>query len=322
MNAVGSSLSRCRQYTQSLLSALLLTAMSMPAAQALEIKAEVFGNLNGTAFTPAVDGPLASGVVDVLGSTTVAASDIFYHTYGNDAGNFGSRVSGHGIFDITGVFTYTDTITNTSGLAQAYNFGFTVIPGEITVSGVPLAATDFLFAEYSIDILVNGSSIWDSAASISKDSSSAAATFSDSGTFSLGGSFVDAASISRYSWDQYVDSVALGTLANGQSLDFEYRLTSHARGNADCAVSGGVAGFDGLPLLIGDGDAIAGGPGRLSGSCGAIARSGDPFFFGGSAPNTSSISATPASTSVPEPSVLALLGLGLAGLIGIKKSPA
>jgi hypothetical protein len=56
------------------------------------------------------------------------------------------------------------------------------------------------------------------------------------------------------------------------------------------------------------------------GSCGAVARSGDPFFFGGYSPNTSSISSHAVNTTnVPEPGILALFGLGFAGLFAAKR---
>lgn len=279
--------------------AALALAIIAPATQALEIKAEMAGTIDGGMF-PTDTHVAASGNVDVIGGTTSTSSSVFYHTYGNDAGNFGSRVSGTGEYDITGIFSYKDTITNASGSASAYDFDFTVIPGEISLSGAP-TGLEFLMAEYSIDIRVNGATIWDSSANIYKDATTS--TFTDSGTFSLGGAYSDSASYSSYMWGVYTDTVALGVLGVGDSLDFEYILTSHAAGTC---FGGGVSGFDGVGGTDG------------GGSCGSIARSGDPFNFGTTDPgsiNTGNIKVN----QVSEPGSLALMGLGLLGAISARR---
>ena len=311
------------KFTTTLLAGAVLSALTISSAHALAIKAEVSGSVGGAAFTTDTDGPASSGSVDVLDSavSSDSMSDVFYHTYGDDNGDFGSRVSGNGVFDITGIFTYSDTITNNSGTDQAYNFDFTVIPGELALSGSLPNSGESLFAEYQIDILVDGVSIWDSAASLSKTSGSSA-VFSNYGSQSLGGILSTTDAYTRYSWDEYIDSVALATLAVGESIDFEYRLMSHATGNSDCYSGDYEENFDGvlfeLDVIQEDGIGFRGG--ESMGTCGAIARSGDPFHFGGSNPNFSSISSQAVNTAnVPEPGILALFGLGFAGLFAAKR---
>ena len=316
-----------QKFTKNLLAIAVTLAVLAPAAHALEIKAEVSGTVDGVAFATDTD-VAASGNVDVLDSVVGGSglSDVFYHTYGSDTGNFGSRVSGNGTYDITGIFSYKETINNTTGSAQAYNFDFEVIPGELSLSGTPTDSGEFLMAEYTIDILVNGASIWNSFANVEKTDASSSATFTFGGTplndtSVPGPNVLDSAGFSSYIWGTYADSIALGVLGNGDSLDFEYILTSHAAGNVDPSncfsgdfkfnFDGVMGGADGQ-----EGDGFFGG--EMMGSCGSVARSGDPFHFGGTGPNTSNITSSP-TAQVSEPGSLALLGLGLVGVLANRR---
>lgn len=283
--------------------------VAAPMAQAVEIKAQVDYSLDGGASVNDTDGPAGSGSVDVLNSASSATSNVFYHTYGNVSGNFGSRVSGDGVYDITGVFTYKDTIVNTTGVAQNYSFGFTVIPGEITATlNTAAALGEFARAEYSIDILVNGASIWDSSAYVlATGGGSVTTSFADTGTYSLGGINSPGPATVTYSWNTFSDTLTLGTLASGASLDLEYLLTARAYGNVapGGTCDGGGSPSDGVLAV-----AIIG-----QGGCGSTARSGDPLTVG--APGNS-ITIT-SDAAVPAPAGLALLGLGLLGLVGVRR---
>ncbi len=267
--------------------------IGMPlTSQALIINATADYSLGGVAYPSVTDGPASSGYVDISFSDQDAAgSDVFVHTYGNDAGLFGSRVSGNGIYDVSGLFSYSDTITNTSGVDQAYSFSFNVIPGELSTYG-----TGPVDASYSIDIRLNGASIWDSSATMTQDAGGTTA-FTDTGTYSLGGTLVG----STYSWNTYTGSLDLGVIAAGDSFLLEYDMLSVATGDVDPAACGGSAGG---ALELAAISEVGGG------ACGgSTARVGDPFGTG-TIPSIGSIT----GTSVPEPGTLVLLAGGLAGI--------
>ena len=248
--------------------------------------------------------------VDVIGGTGDGSSSIFYHTFGDTDGDFGSRVSGDGTFDITGFFQFDNTYTNDTGIDQDFIFDFTIIAGELNNSFGLLDPGDSLFASYDIDVMVDfdqdgsfDSTIFESSASV---------TTTDAGTtIDTDGSTLDGASPSispgfaRYSWNETMESLFIGTIAAGDSFDLQYILTTTARGvttsNNNC-----FGGGEFLAQVAVDNDVG-------EGSCNsALARNGDPF--GPGAGNTFSISSTP-TNPLPEPTSLILLGLGATALV-------
>lgn len=278
--------------------AIAFMAFGLSSAQALEISAEASGTIGGSAFPTDTDIATSGsiGVNDYIFGTSTGQ----YNVWGNDTGSFGSITQGSGIYDITGTFIYTDTIVNTTGIEQSFDLAFEIMPGEISLNGMPTSLSEFMLAEYAVEILVGGVTIWDSSASIYKDGASSSATFSFDGmplsdTSLTGPNITDSADFSGYYWDSYVESISLGVLSAGGSLDFEYRLTSHVAGNAvfdsstDCSSSASGQWH--------------------TGSCGALARVGDPFHFGDGGMKFSS---TPTG-EVPLPGSLLLMGAGLIG---------
>lgn len=270
-------------------------------------------SVDGSPIASDSDGPLVGPPntnVDIIGSDFGPnGSDIFYHTYGNTTGNFGARVSGNGTYNISSTFSFSDTVTNTTGSNQAYNFDFTIIPGEIgAFSFAPMFPGESLFAAYSIEVLLTTlggtTTIFDSAADLTLDD--VGVSFNDTGTTSLGGTLLGA----NYSWGTFVDSLALGAFAPGEGFTLDYFLTTTAIGNlTNCGfLPEGPEEFDGPIGFLGEGD---------GGSCGgSVARSGDPLIFGGSG-NTTNITSVP--TNVPEPATLFLISVGIAGLAASRK---
>ena len=291
------------------------TLLAAPfASQAAVIKATADWTLDGGSPASDVDGPATSGSVDILaGDDDGLGNSVFYHTYGNTAGNFGSRVSGDGNFDITGVFSFSNVYQNTSTSAQNAEFNFNVIPGELNVYfGGAMTGTDSLYADYSIDIMFNGTSIWDSSAFVSLDATNGY-TFGDTGSHSLNGTYNGTG---YYYWNNFSETLDLGSIAAGETFSIDYILSTTARGSfadVDC-LSGGS---DGQEFAFIDGQAVESEEGYGS-SCGsAVARSGDPLnpHLPG---NTAGVNFNQ-PTAVPEPSILMLFGLGFAGLFAASR---
>ena len=107
-----------------------LMLLTVPV-KAATIQAEVDWTLVGSPRpgSPDIDGPATSGYVDVLaGDSDASNNNVFYHTYGDVSGNFGSRVSGNGYYDINGLFTYKETFVNPNPFPSPASFTFTIVP--------------------------------------------------------------------------------------------------------------------------------------------------------------------------------------------------
>jgi len=258
--------------------------------------------------------------VDIIASSSGPGGSVFYHTFGNTSGTFGSRVSGDGTFDITSSFTFFNSYENTTGVSQDFFFDFTVIPGSIGTNlfgTAALGAGESLFSSYSLDVMIDydqdgtfDSTIFNSAASIT--TTDTGSTLTESGTTLASATYSDGAFGAQYSCAQTIESLFIGSILPSDSFDIQYILTTSANGNAGF---GGSAGCEpefevdvarNLVLL----DEEFGCP-----SGGAIARVGDPF-----GPSVASVSSLPTpSASVTEPYTIGLLTAGLAGLLAARR---
>jgi hypothetical protein len=164
--------------------------------------------------------------VNVIDFPSSYPNSAVLHSYGSTTGNFGSRSSGLGVYDVTGSFRIEEKITNTSAIAKAATFSFFITPGLLSNNiGSPLTGTDFVSSGLSFDVRRNGSTVWGSGASLT--STASGTIFSATGDSSL-----YAGSGTYYSINGVSKSVDLGVINAGESITLSYELDTFAKGNS------------------------------------------------------------------------------------------
>jgi hypothetical protein len=171
-------------------------------------------------------GPSA-GSVDVLEFVNTGFdSDVGIHTYGGASGDFGSRSSGMGLFDVTGLFVIEKTVTNTSSIAQLATFNFNVTPGLLQNNiQSRLTGSEYVSAGLNFDIRSNGNQVWGSGATLKTDA--AGTIYNQTGT-----DLYQRSSTAQVAVNGGAFSVDLGVLQAGESLTLRYELSTFAKGNA------------------------------------------------------------------------------------------
>ncbi len=179
------------------------------------------------------------------------------HSYGDLSGNFGSRSSGLGVYNVGGSFRITLDITNTTASAANAKFNFYITPGMLTndiggagnsgmvgvqalalppgglldapaatvsTPGAALTGSQFVEAGIGFDIRRNGASVWGSQATLHTDATGT--TFASSGTDLYAGTGAHRA-ISGGAYE-----VDLGVINAGETVQLSYEIVTLARGNA------------------------------------------------------------------------------------------
>ena len=322
--------------TTSLISALALTAPQALASIMLTASTEV---------TPA--GELTDSDMDTdpasVSATTGASGPLgggFAHSSGDDIGgavDFRALAEGLGNFSSESMFVYSDTILNSSGVAQNYFFDFFVPGGGLSILGSKVfphelgLGTSTATVGYSIEVILNGTdTLFSSDLSITATNGPVPdVTLSSIGTDEIGGTLLSSSittSVGLFDIDpdpgveelvplsffdvffdiaEFDKELDLGTWADGESFTIDYTLTTHA-------TASGPINPVAFPACEFGGEGF----GFVEGCLFSQARIGDPaspFSIPASfGPNSLSITSNP--TGIPEPATLAMFGVALAGL--------
>lgn len=330
--------------------AAMLVTLSSGAAQAVTVSvtsmaATGFYQLGGDASVSLLDAvpPKLANAVDVLSFPGSGGNFAGLHSYGDTSGNFGSRSSGGGIYDVSGGYSIGLHIANNGASAQRINFGFHITPGYIQNGVVGFGAGQYVEAGIGFNIQQNtGSgfnSIWSTSGSLTSNAGGTAFTQLQSDPT------INLFSGSGPSWsvDGKTFALDLGVLNAGTSMDLVYDIRSYAKGNAlDGQVthvpeqiihvpdqwveycSGGYGYGDSVctPRLNAGYDQVIPGYDTFAGQTGTSqASSGDPFDINSSDGSAYHNNFGPKSTlpagvvvgvsAVPEPATYALATLGL-----------
>ncbi|MDT7833910.1 PEP-CTERM sorting domain-containing protein [Aquabacterium sp. OR-4] len=206
-------------------------ALSAPmSANALNV---VYDSLLATGTYSMNNGPLVNVLPwldtptskDVLHFGYAGVSSVGMHSYGDVAGSFGSRSSGGGVYDVTGSFSITLTVTNDQLTAQALKFDYYITPGSLNLT--PFGYTGSQFAEASVGFAITTSdnrASWATSAYLRHDAGGT--TYTETGEDIYGGSG-DSRTVEGGS-----KSLDLGVLNAGESVSLTYTLTSAAKGDA------------------------------------------------------------------------------------------
>lgn len=184
-------------------------------------------SLNGGAAVSLFDSvPSGAGSVDVLEFPYAAPSQAGLHSYGSSSGNFGSRSSGQGVYDVSGSFTIALTLTNDQATAQQVSFNYYITPGFLGLSPFVYGAGQFAEAGVGFNISSSKGAGYVSTASL-RDDDAPGEQFTTTGDASLyGGSGISRTIVGGSK------SLDLGVLNAGESLTLTYTLSSYAKGNA------------------------------------------------------------------------------------------
>ncbi len=175
--------------------------------------------------------PAPGARVDVVRFPFSGPNSAVAHSYGYTGGDFGSRSSGLGVYDVSGSFKIVMTISNTSSVAQTARFDFNITPGLLSNTiASPLTGSEFLNAALKFDVRRNGSSVWGSAANL--NSNAGGTSFSASGDTAL---YVRS-SDTYYSVANLSKSIDLGVLNAGESMQLSYQFDSFAKGSSAAGI--------------------------------------------------------------------------------------
>jgi hypothetical protein len=217
---------RARATALAALAAALLFSGAAARAQVTDMVAS-FKYSVGASATEQGQSTLPRNPVDVYVGDVSGANTAFTHSFGSMSGNFGSRSSGVGIYDVAGAFKITQTVKNTSNTAQNAKFNFFISPGLLAnnLGSAAFKKGDFINAGLGFDVRRDGAQIWGSTGLLqtSFESATAFTTTGDNSLYSGTGSQILIKGVNK--------SVDLGVINAGESITLSYELTSFAQGH-------------------------------------------------------------------------------------------
>nr|WP_316644205.1 PEP-CTERM sorting domain-containing protein [uncultured Roseateles sp.] len=181
-------------------------------------------SMDGGAVTNLLSSFPPNNPVDVLQFENIGTSSVGLHSYGSTSGNFGSRSSGMGVYQVSGGFKLVQTVTNSSAIAQSAKFTFSITPGLLQNDiGATLGSGQYVEAGLKFDLKSNGATKWGSSATLRSDELGTTATFGgDTSLYAGAGTMYSVLGLSR--------EVDLGVISAGASIELSYELTTFANG--------------------------------------------------------------------------------------------
>ncbi|WP_062059356.1 PEP-CTERM sorting domain-containing protein [Cellvibrio sp. OA-2007] len=277
----------------------LAAAPSYALLISTSVKASTSVSINGTTNADSISSSTYALSESGLNTESPVRANASASAYGKDTGESGLKSYGSPFLDRSFLSTnldlssnasvlHTATITNDTGTGQNIDFSFLILSGELGLgySDTYSDGSTLIQSGYSADIRVNGTSLWDSSASLT-----AVNDWWNGQSLTTNGTTLGALSGDgvTYQWGSYAGVLNLGYLAAGASLTLEYQLNTYVNQYlAD-------AGYAHTPE----------------------ARFDDPFGFGSTPIFDASNFVTTSSgapSTVPEPANTLLLGAGLAAL--------
>ncbi len=223
------------------LSVAIMTGIPISTQAAIiEMYTESTYSMGVGAASTLSDGPKTTGWVDVLKFENSGSNSIGLHSYGSDVGDFGSRSSGAGVYDVTGLFRIKERLTNTSGAAASASFSFNITPGLLSNEiRTTLGTNEFVEAAISFQVIATRSSAPANPQTVWFSSASLVSTESLMGQFSASGDDTNFYVVNpfygqgfHYDVQSFSKSLDLGLLNPGETLDLTYQIRSSARGNS------------------------------------------------------------------------------------------